>query len=211
MIKTYHSNYEVVGKIKQFSEKSIMREQSKMLFGCDLKTSLNKGGIITKEFIKNLPDRFLHDPNLIIDTKVTMLMKGMLPCIGGWHLDNIKRVNGQPDFINSGNAEHIIMIMGDCSRTEFIKDTIYVTIPDKSKIAFREMANEIDTFASPITHFANSGEMYHINNQSWHRGTPATENGWRYFIRASINHDRKFENQKRHQVQVYLDNQNNSW
>lgn len=73
------------------------------------------------------------------------------------------------------------------------------------------MSNEIDSLGGLQTQLAQSGVLYYINNESWHRGSPATKNGWRFFIRASINHGRKIENQQRYQVQVYLNDMNTSW
>ena len=55
---------------------------------------------------------------------------------------------------------------------------------------------------------------------TWHRGTPAVANGWRFFIRASRYYNASGEpiarrnprtNELRRQVQVYMSAENAGW
>jgi hypothetical protein len=50
----------------------------------------------------------------------------------------------------------------------------------------------------------DEGNIAAFNWQSFHRGMPATKNGWRMFIRASWNTNREFKNEIRQQTQIYL-------
>src|SRR5581483_8995915 len=56
-----------------------------------------------------------------IDTRTHMLMKGMYPCIPGWHCDDFYRPDGgQPDLENvekEAPQKHYIVVLGDCSMT----------------------------------------------------------------------------------------------
>jgi len=40
---------------------------------------------------------------------------------------------------------------------------------------------------------------------TFHRGTPATGNGWRFFLRAMTNTPQKANNEIRKQVNVYIE------
>jgi len=46
--------------------------------------------------------------------------------------------------------------------------------------------------------------LIYFNWQTWHQGIGAHKNGWRWFIRATINTGRKPTNELRRQVQTYL-------
>ena len=171
----------------------------------------SRAGFITKNFIEQLD----QTKDWIIDTRVHMLMPGWYPCIGGWHLDDIPRDtdNGQPNYKNpSYISEHVIAIVDALdaptgSLTEFL--TSDVTLPDvpDDKILYGEWSKEINKQLKEGTitsaHAAERA-LVSFNNQTFHRGQPASSSGWRFFIRATTNTQLEVENEIRKQVNVYI-------
>ena len=58
---------------------------------------------------------------------------------------------------------------------------------------------------------APTNKLVFFDNNAFHTGIKAVKNGWRFFIRASINTNRKPLNELRRQVQVYLENPMEGW
>jgi hypothetical protein len=56
-----------------------------------------------------------------------------------------------------------------------------------------------------------SDTVVFFDDRTWHQGTRAVKNGWRLFIRASWNTNRKATNEFRRQVQVYMENPMEGW
>lgn len=188
-----------------------------MLFSCDKYMAYQLGGALTKRFIELLPDRFLESPDLIIDSRVHMLMPGWYPAIPGFHHDDVPRdrQDGQPDYITTSyKAEHCMALVGDCCPTEFaIGKAEFPDVPIGSKfykiwhplVIQKLNSGELKSFKCP------SEKLIFFDWQTWHQGTAAIGNGWRWFIRATINTKRKPANELRRQVQVYLENPMEGW
>ena len=58
---------------------------------------------------------------------------------------------------------------------------------------------------------APSDQVVFFDDRTWHQGTRAVKNGWRLFIRASWDTNRKPTNEFRRQVQVYMENPMEGW
>lgn len=180
-------------------------------FSCNIQFAYDNGGHITTEFIECLPDEWLES-NCIVDSRVHMLMPGWYPCIPGWHLDDVPRTreDGQPDHLNPKyKSEHLLGIVGDCSKTEFAVGSCQLEEPAIGKVVYGEWHSDIEEVLSrensPLQRIsAEPGIMYQFDWQTWHRGTSATHSGWRWFIRLSRNTERKIVNEIRTQTQVYL-------
>jgi hypothetical protein len=156
-----------------------------------------------------------------IDTRSHMLMTGMYPCIPGWHCDDFYRpsdptLHGQPDLEHveeKAPAVHHMLIIGDCSRTEFLVEDI--PLPDTRGIQEKYGTNEpvyfhydrIIELATKNHHFhavqVEPNTMYTFGPTAFHRGMPATHNGWRYFIRITESDHREPKDEVRYQTQVY--------
>lgn len=117
------------------------------------------------------------------DVKVHMLMPRQYPCIPNWHVDNVPRENGVQRF-----------------------DLIQPHLPMYLWLS-----------GGPLTQFQHGyvlPRVWHRFTQlDQHRGTAASEFGWRCFIRAThvgILKPKK-DNYLRRHTQVYLDSETYQW
>ncbi len=204
----FNSQMKIVGDFKHdWTQEQVKNEP--MLFNCDVKFAYKNGGPITKEFIKNIPQDWQRD-DLVIDSRVHMLMPGWYPCIGGWHQDDVPRTTptGQPNHLDTQNvAEHLMgLVNGDICPTEFINDVVNVSNPDINTTIFEVWDKEISAKDFYIIKKARSGVYIEFNSSTFHRGTEAVGNGWRWFIRVSRKTTRtqRITNEIRKQVQIYM-------
>ena len=206
----------------KWTAKSLLKNRSNdeiknepMLFSCDVDAAIDLGGPLTKEFVEKLLAEYGEGP-WIFDSRVHMLMPGWYPCIPGWHHDDVPRngYNGQPDYENMNyKSEHVMAIVdnGTWSLTEFVKDFVC----DLSDVGHGEMtygkwSRDIQRMNPRKVTVPNQTLVY-FTWEDFHRGQPATGSGWRWFIRASKNTDRKPMNEVRKQVQVYMSNLDAGW
>lgn len=180
-----------------------------MLFSCDIAHAWTFGGPLTLNFLM----RAKPPEGSIIDSRGHMLMPGWYPCIPGWHLDDIPRTreDGQPDHAHPAwKSSNVMAIVGDASVTEFIEGEL-----DMEDVGLREGA-VYGQWNARINHMlskANTqiairqvppGQIVEFGFGAFHRGVPATKQGWRFFIRANFNTAREVKNEVRRQTQVYL-------
>lgn len=184
-------------------------KNEKMLFSADCKFSYENGGPLTRKFVDELKSTYGHE-DWIIDSRVHMLMKGWYPCIPGWHHDDVPRStpNSQPNYRNPEYlSEHVMLLVGDASRTEYLTDPI-VTLPEVTEgITYGVwdlLINEEISMGNLHCARVKPNQMVSFTWQDFHRGTMAVKPGWRMFIRASRKTNRKFANEIRQQVQVYV-------
>lgn len=152
-----------------------------------------------------------------IDTRLSMLMEGMYPCIPGWHVDDFWRPEGKKtDLLTVPEAEHIGLNLGTCSNTIFLKHPITIEIPTPAELEV------LDTNVHTIIHKEverkeiasfplQEREFWRFFPTTIHRGSAATENGWRYFFRLSGSNHREPLNQLRTQTQVYVADMSKGW
>jgi hypothetical protein len=150
-----------------------------------------------------------------IDTRSHMLMKDMYPCIPGWHCDDFYRTaefGDQPDLENVDQvapAVHYLIVLGDNSRTEFLKEDVALDLSLKEiykeigKEPLYKYVDEQVDLKNLSTIFVESNTIYSFGPTALHRGSPATHNGWRYFIRVTYSNHRFPKNEIRYQTQVY--------
>ncbi len=214
------SKIRLVGEVHDsFLQSDIKNEP--MLFNCNLDHAIKFGGPITRAFIQCLPYSFIDGP-LIIDSRVHMLMPGWYPCIPGWHHDDVPRTapNGQPNYYDSLRSQHVMMLVnGDICPTEFMLGTNEMEIPSPDKTLYEEWDREISKNMWMDRVSCPDLSLIEFNDRTWHRGTPAVGNGFRFFIRASkhsvdgvrcVRGD-GWKNELRQQVQVYIDPINKGW
>jgi len=116
----FNSQIEFGKELPFFSVEEIKNEP--MLFNCNREYAYKLGGTLTKTFIDALSQDFAYSKDLIIDSRVHMLMPQWFPCIPGFHLDDVprEREDGQPNHLNpSYKAKHCMALIGDCCPTEF--------------------------------------------------------------------------------------------
>jgi hypothetical protein len=212
----FNSTVAKLGEFKKdWTQDEIKNEP--MLFNCDGDYAYTHSGELTRNFMKNLPFDWSWEPNLIVDSRVHMLMPGWYPCIPGMHHDDIPRstVSGQPNYINPEyKAEHVLgLVNGDIAPTQFALGEIDLEVPTEG-IIYKQwhpkvmQAIEDGTMRS---YSAESGKILMFDSESFHQGTMAVAQGWRWFIRVSRNTHRKPTNEIRKQVQVYLENPMEGW
>lgn len=209
--------YSFVSKIEErgsfphnFSQEEIKNEL--MFFNSDLDFAYAKGDLVTKAFIDNLPKDW-KNCNPVLDSRVHMLMPGWLPCIGGFHHDDVPRStkSGQPNYDNPEyNSEHLMgLVNGEIAPTLFAigehklpRVTDGVISRTWHPIIEKQLQEGI-----LVPYEAKSGIYIEFDSRSAHTGQKANSNGWRWFVRLSRNTIRqsKISNEIRRQVQVYLD------
>jgi hypothetical protein len=211
----FNSRIDIAGDLPEFSEQQIKNEP--MLFNCDLKTASELGGPLTKAFLEALPNYWKWSDDMVIDSRVHMLKKGWFPCIPGFHHDDVprERSDGQPNYIKpSYHSEHVLALIGDCCPTQFATGlSTFPEVPLGEKyykvwhplVVEKIKKGELQSVNAP------SNKLVYFDWQTWHQGVPAIKDGWRWFIRASRNTDRKPTNELRRQVQVYLDMPMEGW
>ena len=195
-------------KRNAYSDDEIKREPQ--FFSADLEYVVDHGGPITKDFVFSLPVNWRSE-NLIIDSRVHMLMPGWYPCIPGWHLDDVprNRADGQPDHTSPLNqTRHLTAIVGDESQTIFgIGSFSLMDVPIGAGVVYSIWHKEVELLVSRgvvVEKKLEPGQVMLFNHKTWHRGAAATKSGWRWFIRATIGSSRRFRNEMRTQTQVYL-------
>lgn len=216
----FNSQYRVIDRLGEFTMAQIKTEP--MFFHADWDFAFRNGGVITRSFL-----RFL-DPRVkwVIDSRVHMLMPGWYPCIPGWHHDDVPRhtsvtdanvVIGQPNYKNPAyHAEHILTVVdaGTGSLTEFLEGELDIESYDPAAV-YKAFNGEIERwwrFQEGVRfRTVHSGEVVKLDANTFHRGMPATGNGWRIFIRATQNTQEPVHNELRTQVQVYMSELEAGW
>lgn len=190
--------------------------QSNPILGCsvgDIKNADKMFGYDSRNVTCNLARRFLEclpEGRYIVDSRTHMLMPGWLPCIGGWHLDEVKRdEDGNLDFKNNNNnKEHYFMILDyeTGSLTEFVNEPL----GDVKPKTYKDLSMAVNML-QPDTSIIKSNCLYNFDCNDIHRGRKATGKGWRYFIRATLNTQREYMNEEQTQTQVYIESENEGW
>lgn len=197
-----------------------------MLFNCDLRHAYLYGGNITLEILNTLPSHWRDCP-LVIDSRVHMLMPGWYPCIPGWHHDDVPRAgpHNQPDYTSPLRSQHMMMLINaDIAPTQFACGEYTVEYPEEGEVLYKHWHPQIEQQIAQDCLFKTEAEdrkWYLFDDNTWHQGTPARKNGWRFFIRVSRYFDSEKQefvprgnprtNEVRRQVQVYPSDINGGW
>lgn len=224
--KTFDSQARAVGSFAgRISNDRIKNET--MFFNCDLAFAFDNGGPITRSFIMNLPDDWNND-QVVIDTRIHMLMPGWYPAIPGYHHDDVPRPDipagqhfltaGQPDYDNPRYlSEHIIgLVNADVCPTHFATGRATFSEVPEGKTIYKHWHPEV------LRHIEDGNlkqweapdrTLLQFNHATWHTGSKAVKNGWRWFGRVSRNTDRvkKITNEIRVNAQVYLEFPMEGW
>lgn len=168
------------------------------LWNASLDDAVRYGGAITRAAIQAMNIR--HDrKNIIVDTKIHMLMKGMSPAIPGWHTDGAPRDNtknpggsGMPDTFAQEDDPHPnryhLLVTGQGCLTQFIERPIKLAIPDKpSYDVYTVMSETVAKRAKEdlsLTWTVPSCSVVEFDWWDIHTGVVASKNEWRYLIRV---------------------------
>ncbi len=199
-----------------------------MLFNNDLKGAYTNGGVITTLALDILPEDW-READLVIDSRVHMLMPGWYPCIPGWHHDDVPRTrsDGQPNYEDAQRSEHgIFLVNSHIAPTEFaLGDARFNDVPLGETVYaqwHKEVGERISS-ANLVTKKVPNMQWIFFDDRTWHRGVAAVENGWRFFIRVSryytLQDGQKVYNARsnvrtnevRKQVQIYMQAENAGW
>lgn len=219
------SYYEVLDTLEaDFDDNEVKNET--MLFNNDVEGAWKNGNAITRMFLNKLPDSWFY-ADLVIDSRVHMLMPGWYPCIPGWHHDDVPRIrsDGQPEYeAPTDRAEHILMLVNShLAPTEFAIGESDFGVPPVGSVIYEKWHHEVQMqiFEKRLTTVsAPDKTLIKFNDRTWHRGVAAVDNGWRFFIRASRYFDKdgnpiarrnKRTNEIRNQVQIYMSAENAGW
>lgn len=148
--------------------------------------------------------------HVTLDTRLSMLMPGMWPCIPGWHCDDFWRPSdgGQPDLISAPYSEHIAIVLGGCSLTRFINERAELKIPTVWDLQVGEtlygyMHPRIEQMGLKTMQLTPE-QLVRYSQLTWHCGEAAVERGWRYLFRLTGSDYLHPLNERRTQTQVYL-------
>jgi hypothetical protein len=192
-----------------------------MLFNCDARAAMEKGGPITRDFLSSLDESIVRREGLVIDSRVHMLMKGWYPCIPGWHHDDVARTreDGQPDYKSAPITWHAMAIVssveGLCPTEFAIGDVALREVP-LGGVVYKEWDRIVENLCKGgdlARWTVPEARVVVFDSCSFHRGVSATRDGWRFFIRASWRTTRVPTNEVRRQANVYvpIDRINEGW
>lgn len=223
--KTFNSKVTILGDFQSsFSQDQVKAEP--MFFNCDLQFAWDKGGKVTRAFIDALPGGWERD--VVIDSRVHMLMPGWYPAIPGWHHDDVPRAilppgqhfitGGQPDYDNPRyKSEHIMgLINGEVCPTQFVIGECPMPAIPEGELIYRKWHTEVEKLIAEEkvkVHTTQSGKLIYFDCDAFHTGQKSEKSGWRWFARISRNTERtkKITNEIRSQVQVYLEFPMEGW
>jgi hypothetical protein len=169
------------------------------LWNASLDDAVRYGGEITRQALRAMNIR--HDrKNIIVDTKIHMLMKGMSPAIPGWHVDGAPRDNnknpngsGKPDtFAQEGDPRpnrYHILVTGTGCLTQFINQPVSIDIPtEPSYEVYSMMSRQVHQMVQIQPALIMSVPTCQVMEFDWysiHTGVVASKNEWRYLIRVA--------------------------
>lgn len=209
----FQSQFSNGPEMADFSQAEVKNEP--MLFNCDARAAAELGGPITREFLRLLTPEFRERG--VFDTRTHMLMPGWYPCIPGWHHDDVPRTTrtGQPNYTNPDYfSKHCMaLVNGDICPTEFLIGEVEVPEPDVESTIYKDWDEYLNGCGKEQGKRlqAPNRQLIYFDAHTFHRGTSAIANGWRWFGRVSIDTGRKPTNEVRRQVQVYMGVVNAGW
>ncbi len=192
-------------------------KQEPMLHRADVPFASSNGGKLTLQFLDAVSYYWGTKDNLLIDSRVHMLMPGQFPCIPGWHHDDVprEREDKQPNYDNpSYKAEHCMALWGDCSLTEFALGEHEIEIPPIGQKIYKVLSPQIEALCLDgklKRVIAPSEKLIFFNYHTWHRGAETTKTGFRFFIRATRNSKLEARNEIRYNANVYIPVLDEGW
>jgi hypothetical protein len=194
-----------------------------MLFSADVGFARKNGGPMTQYALAALEKHYriseeaTKAPDLygVIDTRVHMLMPGMIPAIGGWHCDGVPRPGGDyADQPNPRMFDHrvahytITTSQSETSKTAFLAEPLDVYLPPGARV-WTALHKAIAEKPRKVVQ-ADHGWVARFDLGTPHKASVTTTAGWRFFFRYSL-YNSVPRNQIRRQVQVYIPHEGHGW
>lgn len=222
--KYFNSQMLVMGEYRDAWPGDVLKNEP-MFFNCSVAFARQNGGPITQSFLDAIPEGW---DGAVLDSRVHMLMPGWYPAIPGYHHDDVPRPEipvgqhfltaPQPDYDTPRyRAEHLMgLANGDICPTAFAIGTCIMPAIPEGGLIYRAWHTEVERLLSAGALdkvLAPSGRVIWFDWQTFHTGTKAIGNGWRWFCRLTRNSDRcnTITNEIRRQVQVYLEFPMEGW
>lgn len=168
------------------------------LWNASLDDAVRYGGELTRQAIQAMNLR--HDrKNIIVDTKIHMLMPGWSPAIPGWHTDGAPRDEfknpqgkGKPDtFAQEGDERYNryhILVTGNGCLTQYINQPVCIYIPEEpSYDVYAVMSQNVKERLTVTPNIVSTLPSCTVMEFDWwdiHTGVVATKKEWRYLIRV---------------------------
>ena len=203
-----------IGSIENPIRKKEEIEAETMLFSARWFFARENGGEITQEIMDVIFQSRPFVPKgheLMIDTRVQMLLPGWWPSIPGWHCDFIPRDadTGQPVLQAKNTIESswtcIVATAADVSQTEFLVESVNVHYD--SEAVWSSINKDIEymrTQRKLKTGKLQLGKVMLFGSHTLHRAMQVHNPGWRYFFRCSIVKEDSCQNLIRQQTQIYV-------
>ncbi len=224
--KIFNSQFKKLNGFAQGLSNDLIKKEP-MFFNSDLEYAYENGGNVTKEFIDALPKEWKLS-EVVFDSRVHMLMPGWYPAIPGWHHDDVPRPEipvgqhfltaGQPDYDNTRYfSEHILgLVNADVCPTQFATGACIMPRVKDGETVYKKWHVEVEKLLKSghlELHEVQDRTLYQFDWQTFHTGTKAVKNGWRWFGRVSRNTDRTktITNEIRVNAQVYLEFPMEGW
>ena len=184
------------GKMEQPPENEIKNTFG--LWNASLDDAVRYGGEVTRQALQAMNLR--HDrKNIIVDTKIHMLMKGWSTAIHGWHADGAPRDKfknpqgtGTPDtFAQEGDERYNryhILVTGTGCLTQYINRPMSIYIPEQpSYDVYSIMSSYVREQVNLQPNLVSTMPSCTVMEFDWwniHTGVVATKKEWRYLIRV---------------------------
>lgn len=221
MLTTFTPKIEELDSIEPVVEEKVIAEEP-MLFSASPEFAVTNGGPLTRNAMKEIwacaISRIPIVPGTqwVIDTRSHMLMPGHFPAIGGWHCDAVPRPSytSQPDVRKLDPrvlniTVHVSTSASGVSNTEFVDEPFAMDV-DVERV-WPSVHKEIKLYGYRVLkRTPGPGKIVSFTMPTIHRATPATERGWRWWLRATM-YPRPPKNQIRRQVQVYTSSEGAGW
>lgn len=180
-----------------------------MFFNCGYDFVLKNAGPLTHEILRKMDCSNLGPiDKYVINTRVTMCMKGQYPSIPGWHGDNVPRCKqySQPELeLVDSKVRHALCIIASTdnhSNTQFLNDQLQIPY-DSSDVwsSVDRYLNNYDECINLKTYHVREGEIIEFGQLDIHRAMEVKNAGWRLFFK--ISNIGTICNEIRNQVQIY--------
>ena len=188
----FHPNYRLLTKLPGvFSAHQIQNEQG--LIAASPHFARKHGGEIMNQFLDAIPDEYVKNTRALdmvnkIDCRIHNLEPGDYPAQPGWHCDGSYSIN---NTLNTNN--YIVCTFSDSdsdsnntygvSNTQFLKNKF--TLFGEDPQLWEDLNAAIEK-EQPEIYTNHDGQMIEFDSITPHRAQPATQPGWRMFVRMSM-------------------------
>lgn len=186
----------LVGRVEQPDQSELKNTFG--LWNASYDDAIRYGGEITRLALRKMN---IHNDrkNIIVDTKIHMLMPGWSPAIPGWHADGAPRDSkknpqgtGLPNTFAQEDDERFnryhIMVTGYGCLTQYINKPMDIIVPSlPSEKVYAMMSDQVSQTVKEDPSFISTFDTCGVYEFDWwniHSGVIATKKEWRYLIRV---------------------------